>query len=63
MAEVVIPSLHKFYTMIIHQFLDSREFHARKSVAALQSNRIEPEFPDPIVPLNMDVRRFVTVPA
>ena len=62
MAEVVIPGLHKFYSMIIHKSLDSCEFHAGKTVAALQTNRIEPEFSDPIVPLNMDVRRFVIVP-
>ena len=62
MAEVVIPGLHKFYSMIIHQSLDSCEFHAGKTVAALQTNRIEPEFADPIVPLNMDVGWFVNDP-
>ncbi len=61
MAEVLIPGLPKFITMITRKLLDPSEFYARKSAAALQPNWIEPEFRDPIIPLNMDVCRFVTV--
>jgi len=47
--------------MIAHQSFDPREFYARKPATALQPNWIEPELRDSIIPLDMDVWRFVTV--
>jgi hypothetical protein len=35
MAEVLIPGLPKFNTMITHRPLDPSEFYARKPAAAL----------------------------
>jgi hypothetical protein len=47
--------------MIAYQSFDPREFYARIPATALQPNWIEPEFRDSIIPLDMDVWRFVTV--
>ncbi len=48
--------------MIAYQSFDPCELNARKPATNLQSNRIEPEFREFIIPLDMDVRRFDTVP-
>jgi hypothetical protein len=60
-VEVLIPDLHKFDSMIVHQLYNPCNFDARKPTTALKSNRIEPELRDPIVSLHMDVLWFVAV--
>ena len=62
MAEVRIPSLHKPDLMFTNQRLDASDFYPRKSTTALQPNRIEPEFRDPIIPFDVHKWRFVAVP-
>jgi hypothetical protein len=47
--------------MVSYQSSNPREPYSRKSATALQPNWIEPELRDSIIPLDVDVRRFVTV--
>jgi hypothetical protein len=44
-----------------HEPLDSVDLDSRETAAALQSDRIEPEFGHIIVAFDMDVGRFVSI--
>lgn len=60
-AEVLIPRLRQFDSVMAHQLFNTRNLGARKTTAALQPNGIEPELCDFIVSLHMNVLWFVAV--
>lgn len=60
-AEILIPSLHELNLTITNQSLNPGDFCPRKSTTALRPYWIEPEFCDPIIPLDMHMRRLASV--
>jgi hypothetical protein len=61
---VLIPSLQKQPSILIHHTLDHCEFVGREFRGCGQSNRFEPEFCQLLIPLYVNMRRlaeFVTV--
>jgi hypothetical protein len=47
--------------VIPHQSFNTRNFYTRQTAAALEPNRVEPKLRDPIIPLNMNMLRLVTI--
>lgn len=60
-AEVLIPCLHQFDSVISHQRFNPCNLDARKTTAALQPNGIKPELRNAVVSLHMNVLWFVAV--
>jgi hypothetical protein len=60
-AKVVIPFLQKHFLILFDQSLDTIDFIAAVSAAALQSNRVEPEFCLVSFTLNMDMGWFTSI--
>lgn len=47
--------------MIPDDFVDSTEFCSSKAITSLQPDRIEPELGDLILPLDVNVLRFIAI--
>lgn len=47
--------------MFAYKTCQSGNFRATETAAAMQAYRLEPEFRDIVIPLNMNVRRFALI--
>ena len=60
-AEVVIPGLKQLCRALVYEPADIANLGPPKSAAAGQPDRAEPELGDAVVPLDVNMRRLVTV--
>jgi hypothetical protein len=61
-VETYIPLSQKGVLILVNYTLNLTDFGGSQTAAALQNNRIQPKFGNPIVSLHVYVRRFYPVP-
>lgn len=59
--EILIPDLQYLLAVRIHKSLNPIYLRRRKPPTSLQPDRVKPELRNFVLPLNMDMRRFISI--